>query len=108
MGNGPDASAMTRRNRRYAALYRSLTLVMEAGVAAALALLAAGLVMNVFSGGVAAAVMTAGILVLLATPVLAVLVAVVFFAILRDRWCLAASLVIFAVLAASLVLALRL
>jgi len=99
---------MTRRNRRYAALYRSVTLVMEAGVAAALALLTVGLVMKAVAGAAAAAVMTAGIMALLATPALAVLVAVVFFVILRDGWCLSASLVIFGVLTASLVLALRL
>lgn len=100
---------MTGRNWRYAVLYRAVVLVLEAGVAVALALLAAGLAMNAFAGGAgAAAVMTSGILALLATPALVVLIIAVFLIILRDWWCLAASLAVLAVLAVSLVLALRL
>jgi len=96
---------MTARNRQYAALYRTVTLVLGTGVVLALVLLAAGLVVNAFSIGAAAALMTSGIMALLATPALAVLVTAVFSIRLGDRWTLAASLVILAVLAASLLLA---
>ncbi|MEW6141974.1 MAG: hypothetical protein AB1597_02310 [Chloroflexota bacterium] len=107
MENQLDTIAMTRRNMRYAALYRSVKLVLEIGVAAALVLLAAGLVVNAFAGGAApTAVMTLGVLVLLATPVLAVLVVAGFSIRLHDWVGLTASSVIIGVLIVSLVLAL--
>ena len=104
--NRLDTVAMTRRNLRYAALYRSVALVLKIGVAAALVLLAAGLLVNGIAGGASAAeLMNSGILVLLAAPALVVLVVAGFSIRLNDWVGLTASLVIISVLIVSLVLA---